>query len=259
MLALKAADGAEDAFQNYLSNISSVTVGDKTYNASGRGAVQVINANGFLDLNAKNGNSYVFADLTAGKTYSVKVQVTGYPDLTFTVTVPETIYAYASLSYAEYWAAENVYFSGTDMTASNTTEADRVYTQGGKTYEEHDKGAFDAVTRATTNHGLHRGSFQQSVTINTESGTTYQPLYWTDGNNFVNAKDGKTYNKSKIGMTQYEITGIKYVPVAVDAADYQTFCTAYTVTQNGEALLGGYTEGTLKSAAEMAVFYFCGI
>ena len=137
------------------------------------------------------------------------------------------------------------------MTDSNTTDADRVYEQGGKTYEEYDKGAFDAVTRATTNHGLHRGSFQQSVKITGSESKTYEPLYWTDGNNFV-AADGKTYNKTQIGMTQYQITGIKYVPVAVAAGDYQAFCEAYTVTQNGEALLGGYTEGKLKGYSETA-------
>lgn len=253
MLALKAAETVDEAaFRNYLENITAVKVGETTYSASGRGAVQVVNSNGFLDLNAKSGKNYVFAELAAGKTYAVTVQSAGYPELTFTVTVPETIHAYASLSYAEYWAAEGVDFSGTDMTASNTTDADRVYTQGSKTYQEYDKGAFDAVTRATTNHGMHRGSFQQSVTIETESGKTYQPLYWTDGDNFVDAQDSKTYNKNQIGMTQYEITGIKYVPVAVDAADYRAFCAAYSVTQNGEALLGGYSEKALESYQEVA-------
>ena len=254
MLALKAAEGAgEEAFRNYLENITTVSVDKTEYSASGRGAVQVINANGFLNLNAKSGRSYVFADLAKDKTYAVTVQSTGYPELTFTVTIPETLYAYASLTYAEYWQAEGVYLDeNARMTDSNTTDADRVYEQGGKTYEEYDKGAFDAVTRATTNHGLHRGSFQQSVTIDTQIGMTYQPLYWTDGNNFVDAADGKTYNKTQIGMTQYQITGIKYVPVAVAAGDYQAFCKAYTVTQNGEALLGGYTEGKLKGYSETA-------
>ena len=243
-MRLKAAEGVtETDFVAYISKLSGADVNGTACDAA-------INANGFVNLNAKNGDAYVFDDLT--ETYTVVAKADGYADVTCEVTVPATIYAYASLSYAEYWAAENVYLSGMDMTASNTTEADRVYSQGGKTYEEHDKGAFDAVTRATTNHGLHRGSFQQSVTIDTESGDTYQPLYWTDGSNFVDAMDGNTYNKGKIGMTQYEITGIKYVPVAVAAADYRAFCAAYTVTQNGEALLGGYTEGNLKGYSEAA-------
>lgn len=255
-LSLKTADGATaEQLANYLSSISAVKVGNQSYSASGRGAVTVINKNGFINLNAKSGNSSVFSDLAAGKTYEITVTAAGYSaPLTFTVTIPETIYAYASLTYAEYWAGEDVSLSGNDMTASSS-EADRTYTQGkgdnSTTYYEYDKGAFDAVTRATTNHGLHRGSFQQAVKITGSDTKTYAPLYWVDGNNFV-AADGRTYNKNEIGMTSYEITGIKYVPVAVSAANYQDFCKAYTVTQNGEALAGGYSEQQLKAYQEVA-------
>ena len=56
-------------------------------------------------------------------------------------------YLYADLNWAEYWAAEDVYLKdGKNMTDSNETEDAR---------GELDKGAFDAVSRATTNHGLH--------------------------------------------------------------------------------------------------------
>jgi hypothetical protein len=98
---------------------------------------------------------------------------------------------------------------------------------------------------------LHRGSFQQSVTIKTSSEKTYSPLYWIDANNFVNADDGKTYNKNDIGISSYEITGIKYVPVAVPAANYQAFCKDYTVTQNGELLQGGYSEQNLTAYTDL--------
>lgn len=255
-LSLKAADNATaQELADYLAAISSVKVGETTYSATGRGAVTVINENGFLDLTAKSGNAYVFADLAEDKTYEVTVIAAGYSKpLTFTVTIPKTIYAYASLTYAEYWAGEDVSLSGNNMTASSS-EADRTYTQGkgdnSTTYYEYDKGAFDAVTRATTNHGLHRGSFQQAVKITGSVTKTYEPLYWVDGNNFV-ATDGRTYNKNEIGMTEYKITGIKYVPVAVPAADYQDFCNAYTVTQNGEVLAGGYSEQQLKAYQEAA-------
>ena len=56
-------------------------------------------------------------------------------------------YVYAGLTWQEYWANEGVYNAG-DVTTSNEKD-----TKG-----EYDKGAFDTVTRATTNHGLHRGS-----------------------------------------------------------------------------------------------------
>ena len=58
-------------------------------------------------------------------------------------------YVYAGLTWAEYWASEGVYAAG-DTTSSEELDG----------HKEFDKGAFDTVTRATTNHGLHRGSFQ---------------------------------------------------------------------------------------------------
>ena len=61
-------------------------------------------------------------------------------------------YVYAGLTWQEYWANEGVYNAG-DVTTSNEKD-----TKG-----EYDKGAFDTVTRATTNHGLHRGSAWQQL------------------------------------------------------------------------------------------------
>ena len=59
------------------------------------------------------------------------------------------VYCYAGLTWAEYWKAEGVWAAG-DTTSSDTADS----------HGEKDKGAFDAVTRATANHGLHRGSYQ---------------------------------------------------------------------------------------------------
>lgn len=50
----------------------------------------------------------------------------------------------------------------------------------------------------------------------------------------------------------YKITGIKYVPVAVDAADYQDFCKKYTVVKNGQSVQGGYGEQNLKAYTGVA-------
>ena len=60
-------------------------------------------------------------------------------------------YVYAPLTWAEYWASEGIYLSGSDLNASSSELDSR---------NEADKGAFDAISRATTNHGLHRGSYQ---------------------------------------------------------------------------------------------------
>lgn len=164
------------------------------------------------------------------------------------------VYAYAAVPYDEYWKSEGVYLSGDNWKASSGV-ADRTQTsKDGTTIEEHDKGAFDAVSRATTNHGLHRGSFQQSVVIHgTKDGKAYDyhPVSWTDSNNFVDA-DGSTYNKTAIDMTSYNITGIKYVPVKVSSSDFADFCKQYTVTKNGEKLQGGYSELNLNAYTAVA-------
>ncbi len=259
-LRLVNADGVSDEdLSNFLSNVSSVTVNDKSYNASGRRSVKVVGSNGFIDLSTSP-----FTGMKAGDTYTISVKATGYANtLDFKLKVPEKIYTYASLSYNEYWANEGVYAAGN---ASSSDEAD---SRG-----ELDKGGYDAVSRATTNHGLHRGSFQQAavITATVTAGetvgetVTYNVDHWSeDGTKFYEA-DGTEHDYSKGTITttnwwgetetatlkNYEITGIKYVPVVVDAADYQDFCKNYTVTKNGESVQGGYSEGKLSSYTGVA-------
>lgn len=239
-VSLKAADKANDAaLANYLNNITSVKVGNKEYAATGKKAVTIINSNGYLDLTAEP-----FAEMKSGSKYTITVKANYYKDQEFNVTIPEHIYAYAAVPYDEYWQSEGVYLSGDSDWGAGSDDLDG--------HNEYDKGAFDAVSRATSNHGLHRGSFQQSVIIHTKDhDKDYYPVAWTDGDNFVDA-DGKTYNKKEIGMTSYNITGIKYVPVKVKSDNFAEFCKHYTVTQNGETLQGGFSENNLKSYTAVA-------
>lgn len=166
-----------------------------------------------------------------------------YADITAQIKL--NVYAYASVPYDEYWKSEGVYLSGSDWAASSNVADRTTQNRDGSVTEEHDKGAFDAVSRATSNHGLHRGSFQQDVVIHTAD-RDYHPVHWTDSNNFVD-QDGKTYNKTTIGITNYNITGIKYVPVKVSASDFADFCSKYTVTKNGAKLAGGFGELNLSA------------
>ncbi|MEE0325311.1 MAG: penicillin-binding Tp47 domain C-containing protein [Butyricicoccus sp.] len=254
-LRVAGADGASaEELNSFLSNVSSVNVNGKNYSASGRGSVAVINSKGFVDLSTSP-----FAGMKAGDTYKISVKATGYAKtLDFELTVPDKIYAYANLSYNEYWANEGVYAAGND---SSSEEADA---KG-----ELDKGGFDAVSRATTNHGLHRGSFQQTAVITAETTdgqmVTYGVDHWAeDGSKFYEA-NGTAHDYSKGTITtstrqgtvtatlkSYKITGIKYVPVAVDAADYQDFCKKYTVVKNGQSVQGGYGEQNLKAYTGVA-------
>ena len=154
-------------------------------------------------------------------------------------------YVYAGLSWAEYWAAEGVQAAGD---SSSSSELD---TKG-----ESDKGAFDVVTRATVNHGLHRGSYQCAATIEAENGKFYEVSYWTDSKTAV-LTDGKTitFDRGAITeedgtttkMTKYDVTGLKYVPVKVATEDYEAFCKAYKVVENGGELAGGFAENKLQS------------
>ena len=254
-LRVAGADGASaEELSSFLSNVSSVNVNGKNYSASGRGSVAVINSKGFVDLTTSP-----FTGMKAGDTYKISVKATGYAKtLDFELTVPDKIYAYANLSYNEYWANEGVYAAGND---SSSEEADA---KG-----ELDKGGFDAVSRATTNHGLHRGSFQQTAVITAETTdgqmVTYGVDHWAaDGSKFYEA-NGTAHDYSKGTITtstrqgtvtatlkSYKITGIKYVTVAVDAADYQDFCKKYTVVKNGQSVQGGYGEQNLTAYTGVA-------
>ena len=160
----------------------------------------------------------------------------------------EYSYVYAGLTWQEYWANEGVYNAG-DVTTSNEKD----------THGEYDKGAFDTVTRATTNHGLHRGSYQCMAIIDTEDGKKYELAGWTGDakNQIMILTDGTqlSYSKGVITNTDgttsklssYEVTGIKYVPVKVKTSDLADFEQHYKVVKNGEKLYGGFGENKLSS------------
>ena len=144
-------------------------------------------------------------------------------------------YVYAGLTWAQYWASEGVYNAG-DTSSSDELDLKK----------EADKGAFDTVTRATANHGLHRGSFQCNATIFMKDGTTYKVAYYTGATTVV-LTNGETVTYDKANIDHYEVYGLKYVPVKVKATDYEAFCQKYAVVENGGTLNGGFTEVKLSS------------
>lgn len=244
--ALVPADGySADDVVAYVKNITSVSVDGKAYAASGKGAVKIIKEDGSIDATAKP-----FANAKDGQEFEIVVKATGYAkDYTFTYNfVDSYTYVYAGLSWAEYWAAEGV------QAAGNASSSDAYDLR-----DEYDKGAFDTVTRATTNHGLHRGSFQCTAVIEAENGKEYKISYWksegkttkavlTDGNEItfnrgtITEADGTTTK-----MTEHHVTGLKYVPVKVAKDDYEAFKAKYDVVENGGTLAGGYSENKLSS------------
>lgn len=163
------------------------------------------------------------------------------------------VYCYAGLTWAEYWADEGVQAAGS--TASSNKK---------DSHNESDKGAYDAVTRATANHGIHRGSFQCNAIVETEEGTTLNLSYWKTGENnqqIAVMTDGTEYNYNRgvftkdgttLNLKDYKVTGLKFVPVKVKAEDYEAFKAKYTVYENGSKLKGGFGEGNLKTIDEIA-------
>ena len=253
--AVVKADGVdEEEFQTYLKNITSVTVNGKEYAASGKKAVKLITEDGKLDLSQE-----AFKDAKAGEGFAVSIAEDGYQTYTFTYKVPEEdseySYVYVGMSWAEYWANEGVYAAGD---TESSADAD--------SRNEYDKGAFDAVTRATANHGLHRGSFQCSAVIEDTNGNKYELAYWnadgkavmTDGSVYTRStnEDKKAVFTAEDGSSfiqaDYKVTGIKYVPVKVKTADLNALKEKYAVVENGETLSGGFSENQLQSYTAIA-------
>ncbi len=166
-------------------------------------------------------------------------------------------YVYAGLTWQEFWESEGVYLSGDDWTASSTD----LDAKG-----ETDKGAFDAVSRATTNHGLHRGSFQCTTVIHasTADGVNkdFSVSSWEDNGATLVLTDGTKVSFAKGTITEadgtiytmsgYEVLGNKYIPVAVKNSDYEAFKEQYTVVENGTEVTGGFTENNLHALSETA-------
>ena len=237
--------------KDYIKNITSIKIdgqalGGKKANIS-EIAKTVFNENtGAVNFDAKVNNTAVFAKGDGGS-YNVELTSSGFNDVTGTVTQDsgEYKYVYAGLTWEQYWASEGVY------EATNTSASEDKDRRG-----ESDMGGFDAVTRATANHGLHRGSFQTMATVYDANGKTYALAGWKDKTTMI-LTDGSTVSCSKgkingIDVTEYKVTGLKYIPVKVKTADYDAFKKAFKVVENGEKLFGGYAENNLSAYEETA-------
>ena len=119
---------------------------------------------------------------------------------------------------------------------------------------ELDMGAFDTVSRATTNHGLHRGSYQCTSEITKKDGTKLKVTYYTGAATGV-LTNGEAFSYDKNEIESYVVTGLKYVPVKVKTEDYEAFKAAYTVVENEDgsfsfaARVNNGTDSGIKDAA----------
>ena len=244
-------DAATYEVKDYIKNITSIKIdgqalGGRKANIS-EIAKTVFNENtGAVNFDAKVNNTAVFAKGDGGS-YNVEITAAGFNDVTGTVTQDsgEYKYVYAGLTWDQYWASEGVY------EATNTSASEDKDRRG-----ESDMGGFDAVTRATANHGLHRGSFQTMATVYDVNGKSYELAGWKDKTTMI-LTDGNTVSCSKgkingADVAEYTVTGLKYIPVKVKTADYDAFKKAFKVVENGEKLFGGYAENNLSAYEETA-------
>lgn len=79
---VKAEGAADEEFAAYIKAISSVSVNEKSYAASGRGATVIVNEDGTLKTDAD--------PIKEKGTYNIVISSTGYQDLAFTYIVGES-------------------------------------------------------------------------------------------------------------------------------------------------------------------------
>ena len=237
--------------KDYIKNITAIKVdgqalGGRKANISEIAKSVFNESTGAVNFDAKVNNAAVFAKGDGGS-YEIELTASGFNTVTGTVTQDsgEYKYVYAGLTWDQFWASEGVY------EATNTSASEDKDRRG-----ESDMVGFDAVTRATANHGLHRGSFQTMATVYDVNGKSYELAGWKDKTTMI-LTDGNTVSCSKgkingADVAEYTVTGLKYIPVKVKTADYDAFKKAFKVVENGEKLFGGYAENSLSAYEETA-------
>lgn len=237
--------------KDYIKNITAIKVdgqalGGRKANISEIAKSVFNESTGAVNFDAKVNNAAVFAKGDGGS-YEIELTASGFNTVTGTVTQDsgEYKYVYAGLTWDQFWASEGVY------EATNTSASEDKDRRG-----ESDMGGFDAVTRATANHGLHRGSFQTMAIVYDVNGKSYELAGWKDKTTMI-LTDGNTVSCSKgkingADVAEYTVTGLKYIPVKVKTADYDAFKKAFKVVENGEKLFGGYAENSLSAYEETA-------
>lgn len=138
-----ASDVSREAFADYLANITSVKVNGKSYAASGRGAVVIINKDGTLKTDAE--------PIAKDGTYEIAVVSTGYAkEMTFTYSTAEEtedVYVLMNIPYADFYQAEVNNSVAVDGFTSATKSKPRTGTLAGGSYHvKSDGSAIDGIT-----------------------------------------------------------------------------------------------------------------
>ncbi len=179
--------------------------------------------------------TYYYTDKTAD-TYTADgetvtpTEIEGTNVKYYTTDKGTTLYGSASMTYLEYWEGENIESSTKTDTKGSTVDERK----------EDDLGAFDAVSRATSNHGIFRHGFQFNTNVNGTSGSdsTTVPVEidpvvksgkltgtirenGTAGAQLINDMQHTfTVNGVEYSIQNYSVSGFQRIPVAVNSEDY---------------------------------------
>jgi len=93
---VKAEDTDASDFESYIAAIKKVSVNGRSYNASGKGSVALINADGTLKTDA--------APFAEGEEFDIVISATGYQDLAFTYS-KNHVYVKMNVPYDVFFAA----------------------------------------------------------------------------------------------------------------------------------------------------------
>ena len=131
---LVKADHATDAeAENFIKNLAKVEVGETAYNASGKGAVKIINEDGTINFDAESRGGKVFADGANG-TYTLTVTATGYRNPLTVQLAPAQTETTAPIETATTAASATATSTTTTTTSvTTTTTAARASSSGNTT------------------------------------------------------------------------------------------------------------------------------
>ena len=200
--ALVVADGAEAVdFEQYIKNVTTVTVNDKAYAARGRGSIAIINKDekkgtlGTIDTSVKSGDSPIFEE---GARYTIAVASTGYADLTFVYSTVDTSVLDSVIDKAE-GLNQSDYKEGWDALRAALAVAKEAQANGTK--EDVEKAAADLETaiaglvKVDVNGGDNNNG--ENDTNNTTNNTKNNATNNTTNNITNNTTTNKTTKKDK--------------------------------------------------------------
>ncbi|MDO4313428.1 MAG: DUF1533 domain-containing protein [Eubacteriales bacterium] len=131
---VKAKDATEEEFADYLQNITSVSVNGRSYAASGRGAVVIVNEDGTIKTDAE--------PIAKTGEYNITISSTGYKDVSFTYVVEaEAVYVLMNIPYAEFYQADVQNDVPVDAFSSATKSKTRTGSLAGGSYHVNSDGS----------------------------------------------------------------------------------------------------------------------